>query len=376
MSQTTVSEAPRAAPRVAEGPRVGDRITTAQSRRRFGRAALRPLLMLGGIAVVIVGSAFYWLHGGRYVAVDDAYVRAAKEVIATDISGIVLEVPVKEGQHVKKGDVLLRLDPKPFKIALAGATAARNGLLSTLDAQKLDYQRMLQEVKVKEAQVDSDQASFERFANLVKGGGVTKQEYDDVKFRLMANKRQLESLKVAAAVALTKLGGDPSVDSHTQNDYLQAAARVDELQRQLDHSVIYAPFSGIVTQVESVQPGMYLGAATAAFGLVSDERIWVEANPKETELTHVKPGDKVDVTVDTYPGRVWTGEIESISPVSGSEFSVLPAQNTSGNWVKVVQRIPVRIKVERKAGDPVLRSGMSVIADIDTGHKRSWRDLF
>jgi len=283
---------------------------------------------------------------------------------------------VKEGQHVKKGDVLLRLDPKPFKIALAGATAARNGLLSTLDAQKLDYQRMLQEVKVKEAQVDSDQASFERFANLVKGGGVTKQEYDDVKFRLMANKRQLESLKVAAAVALTKLGGDPSVDSHTQNDYLQAAARVDELQRQLDHSVIYAPFSGIVTQVESVQPGMYLGAATAAFGLVSDERIWVEANPKETELTHVKPGDKVDVTVDPYPGRVWTGEIESISPVSGSEFSVLPAQNTSGNWVKVVQRIPVRIKVERKAGDPVLRSGMSVIADIDTGHKRSWRDLF
>jgi membrane fusion protein (multidrug efflux system) len=159
-------------------------------------------------------------------------------------------------------------------------------------------------------------------------------------------------------------------------DYLQASARVDELRRQLDHTVIHAPFAGVVTQVETVQPGMYLAAATAAFGLVSEDRVWVEANPKETELTHVKPGDKVDVTVDTYPGRVWQGTVESIAPNSGSEFSVLPAQNTSGNWVKVVQRIPVRIRVDRKDGDPALRAGMSVIADIDTGHVRSWRDLF
>jgi membrane fusion protein (multidrug efflux system) len=121
---------------------------------------------------------------------------------------------------------------------------------------------------------------------------------------------------------------------------------------------------------------MYLGAATAAFGLVSNERIWIEANPKETELTHVKPGDPVQVYVDTYPGRTWTGKVESIAPNSGSEFSVLPAQNTSGNWVKVVQRIPVRIAVERRAGDPELRAGMSVETDIDTGHRRTLRDLF
>ncbi|HVZ09759.1 HlyD family secretion protein [Rhodopila sp.] len=373
MSQAAVDEAPRVA---AESPRVGDRVHAPPTRRRIGRGAVRPILMLGGILAVIIGSAFYWITGGRYVSVDDAYVKAAKESIATDVSGIVMEVPVREGQHVKQGEVLLRLDPKPFKIALAGAIAARDGLLSTLDAEKLDYQRMLSEVKVKEAEVESDQANFDRYASLVKSGGVTRQEYDNARYRLMANKRALESLRVAAAVALTKLGGDPNVDSHTQNDYLQAVAKVDELQRQLDHSVIYAPFSGIVTQVDSVQPGMYLGASTAAFGLVSDERVWVEANPKETELTHVKPGDKVEITVDTYPGHVWNGRVESISPVSGSEFSVLPAQNTSGNWVKVVQRIPVRIKVDRKAGEPALRSGMSVVAEIDTGHKRTWRDLF
>ena len=148
-----------------------------------------------------------------------------------------------------------------------------------------------------------------------------------------------------------------------------AKARLDEAQRELDHTVIYAPFDGIVTQVDTVQPGMYLAASTAAFGIISTEHVWVEANPKETELTWVKPGDPVDVTVDTYPGRAWKAEVESIAPNSGSEFSVLPAQNTSGNWVKVVQRIPVRIRVDRKPGDPELRAGMSVEAEIDTGHQ-------
>ena len=369
MSQATISPGSAA-------PRVGDRVMAPPVRRRLGRGALRPILMLGGIVAVIAGCGYWWLTGGRMVSIDDAYVRAAKEVIATDVSGIVLEVPVHEGQHVKKGDVLLRLDPKPFKIALTGATANRDGLISTLDAERLDYQRMLREVEVKQAQVAADQATFDRFANLVKGGGVTRAEYDDARFKLMADRQAVEALKTTAAVALTKLGGDPNVDSHTQTDYIQAAARVDELQRQLDHTVIYAPFSGIVTQVDSVQPGMYLGAATAAFGLISDEHVWIEANPKETDLTFVKPGDPVTVTVDTYPGRSWACAVEAIAPNSGSEFSVLPAQNTSGNWVKVVQRIPVRIAVERKDGDPVLRAGMSVIAEIDTGHKRTWRDLF
>jgi membrane fusion protein (multidrug efflux system) len=175
---------------------------------------------------------------------------------------------------------------------------------------------------------------------------------------------------------LAKLGGDPNVDVQTMPDYLQLQSRVQEAQRQLDHSVIYAPFSGIVTQVDTVQPGMYLAASTAAFGIVSSEDVWIEANPKETELTWVKPGDKVAVTVDTYPGRTWDGTVESIAPNSGSEFSILPAQNTSGNWVKVVQRIPVRIIVEHKDGDPELRAGMSVEAEIDTGHRRTLSELF
>jgi membrane fusion protein (multidrug efflux system) len=357
-------------------PRVTDRVTEAPARRRLGRNMARPILMLGGIALVVVGVGYYWLTGGRVVSIDDAYVRAAKEVIATDVSGIVASVPVHEGQRVHKGDVLLRLDRRPFEIALAGATASRDAMVSTLNAMKLDYKRMLREVDVKQAQLESNQANYDRYAGLVKSGGVTRADYDNARFLVMADKQAVEALKVTAAVQLARLGGDPEVDVRIMNDYLQAEARVDEAQRQLDHTVIYAPFDGIATQVETVQPGMYLAAATAAFGLVSTDNVWIEANPKETELTHVKAGDPVDVTVDTYPGRVWKGEVESIAPNSGSEFSVLPAQNTSGNWVKVVQRIPVRIKVEHQDGDPELRAGMSVTTDIDTGHARSWHDLF
>jgi membrane fusion protein (multidrug efflux system) len=366
MSQATATDTPR----------VGDRITTATTRRRDLRRLLRPLLMLGGIAIVIVGSLVFWITGGRVVSIDNAYVRSAKEALSTDVSGIVLQVPVREGQRVSKGDVLLRLDPEPFQLAVMGAKANLGGIVSGLNAMKLDYKRMLRDVDVKQSQVALDQVNTDRLGSLVQSGGVTRAEYDNARFALATDRQTVEALKLAAAVQLAKLGGDPEVDVRTMSDYVQAKAKLDEAQRELDHTVIYAPFDGVVTMVETVQKGMYLAASTAAFGLVSTERTWIEANPKETELTFVKPGDPVTVTVDTYPGRHWNCSVESIAPNSGSEFSVLPAQNTSGNWVKVVQRIPVRIACERKSDDPEFRAGMSVVADIDTGHNRTWRELF
>jgi membrane fusion protein, multidrug efflux system len=366
MSQATATETPR----------VGERVTTVPARRRELRRLLRPMLMLGGIVIVIVGSLTFWISGGRVVSIDNAYVRAAKESLSTDVSGIVLEVPVKEGQRVNKCDVLLRLDPQPFQLAVVGAKANLGGIVSDMNAMKMEYKRMLQDVDVKQSQVNLDQVNADRYAGLVQSGGVTRAEYDNARFLLATDKQAVAALKLTAQVQLAKLGGDPEVDVHTMSQYLMAKARLDEAQRELDHTVIYAPFSGIVTMVDTVQKGMYLAASTAAFGLVSTERTWIEANPKETELTHVKPGDAVDVTVDTYPGRHWACHVDSIAPNSGSEFSVLPAQNTSGNWVKVVQRIPVRIACEHKSDDPELRAGMSVVADIDTGHRRTWRELF
>jgi membrane fusion protein (multidrug efflux system) len=217
---------------------VADRVADAPTRRRVGLSALRPILMLGGIAVVIVGVGYYWLTGGRVVSIDDAYVRAAKEALSTDVSGIVASVPVREGQRVKTGDVLLRLDRRPFEIALAGATANRDSVVSTLNAMKLDYQRMLREVDVKQAQVQADQADFDRYSNLIRTGGVTRADYDNARFKLMADKEGVEALKETAAVQLARLGGDPQVDVRTMSDYLKAQARVDEAKRQLDHTVI------------------------------------------------------------------------------------------------------------------------------------------
>jgi membrane fusion protein (multidrug efflux system) len=344
-------------------------------RARSRTKLLRPLLMLGGIVVVAVVSFLYWLNGGRYVSIDNAYVRAAKVAVSTDISGTVIEVAVREGQRVSKGDLLFRLNPYKYEIALEGAKARLAEVELSLNAMKVDYQRMLRDIDAKQSQVQADQAAHDRYAGLVKGGGVTRADYDDARFRLAANTAVVASLTELARVQLARLGGNPDVDVRTMPQYLLARSQVDEAERQVKDTVFTAPFNGIATQVESIQPGMFMVAGTPAFGLISHERVWVEASPKETDITHVKLGDAVTVTVDTYPGRTWRGVVESISPASGAEFSVLPAQNASGNWVKVVQRIPLRIKVERAPGDPELRAGMSVVVSIDTGHVRHVSDL-
>ena len=354
------------APRVAIRPK---------PRQRNAARLLRPMLMFGGIAAVVVVACVTWLFGGAIVSIDNAYVRAGKLAVATDVSGIVQEVAVTEGQHVRRGDVLFRLDPRPFRIAHDGARASLAQVAEQMEAAKRDYRRMLRDIEARQAQVASDQASYDRYASLVKGGAVTRAEYDDARFRLAADRAAVESLKEQALVQLARLGGEAEIDVTRTPEYLKAQAQVDEAQRQLDHTVVRAPFDAIATQVDQIQPGTYLGASTAAFGLISTDHVWIEANPKETDLTYVRPGEPARVTVDTYPGRVWQGIVESIAPGSGSEFSILPAQNASGNWVKVVQRIPVRVQVERHPGDPDLRAGMSVVVDIDTGHVRHFADL-
>ena len=348
----------------------------AGRRARTRSNVLRPVLMLGGVLVIAVGAGTMWLNGGRIVSVDDSYIGAAKLSVATDVSGIVASVNVKEGQKVQAGDVLFKLDDRPFRIAVDGARADLAQTVLDVAAMKRDYQRMLHAAKASEAQVSSDQANFDRYANLVRGGSVTRADYDDARFKLAADQQQVEMLKVQSEVQLAKLAGNADIDPTATPVYQRAEARLDEAQRELDHTVVKAPFPGVVTQVESLQPGQYLAAASPAFALVSSANVWAEGNPKETELTFVKPGDKVDVTVDTYPGQVWKGEVESISPASGSAFSVLPAQNTSGNWVKVVQRIPLRVRIEHRDNAPDLRDGMSVLLNIDTGHVRSLHDLF
>jgi membrane fusion protein (multidrug efflux system) len=343
---------------------------------------IRIVLMLAGIVVALVVAATLWLRSGRWVSADDAYVRAAKLMVTTDVSGIVTSVEVHEGELVKKGQVLFRVDPRQFQIALDNAKAQLAQVALNVEAMKQDYQRMLKDIEAQQSQVQLDQANYDRYAVLIRTDVVSKANYDQARFTLSADKNKLESLKQQSQVQLARLGGNPDLPVEEHPQYRQVKAQVDEAQRQLDHATVRAPFDGIVTQVESLQPGTYLVSATAALtntgavALVSTDRVWVDANLKETDLTHVKPGDHAEITVDSYPGRTWSGTIDTISPGTGSEFSILPAQNASGNWVKVVQRVPARIHIDYKPGDPVLRAGMSVVVSIDTGHSRSLAELF
>jgi len=348
----------------------------APSRRR-----LRAVLMIGAVAGVAVLSGIMWLRGGRYVSTDDAYVQAAKLMVSADVSGIVTSVDVKEGQPVKKGDVLFRIDPQQFQIAVDNAKANLAQTALSIESMKQDYKRMLSDAASEKAKVELDQLTHDRYAALVSSDSISKANYDQARFALDADKSKLESLNQQAQVQLARLGGNADIQVSQHPQYLQAKAQLDEAQRQLDHTVVRAPFDGVVTQVDALQPGTYLVAQTAALtntgavGLVSTDDIWVEANVKETDLTYVKPGDHVVVTVDTFPGQVWSGTVASIAPASGSEFSILPPQNASGNWVKVVQRIPLRIRIDRKSGQMPLRAGMSVTAEVDTHHRRTLSEL-
>src|SRR5271155_1982565 len=341
-------------------------------RRPWTRWALFALLPLA----LIVG-CYWYVTGGQVMSTDDAYVEAETVGISTDVSGIVKDVDVANNQHVEAGQILYRLDPRQFQIALDNAKAKLAETALTIESMKQDYRRMLSDTAAEQSQVDLDQKNHDRDAVLLRSGTVAQAVYDQVTTALETDKNRLESLRQQAAVQLAKLAGDPDIPVTQHPQYLQAKAQVDEAQRQLDDTVVKAPFAGIVTNVPAIAAGKYLAASTTAFYLVDTDHVWIDATPKETELTYARPGQPVTVTVDTYPNANWHGTVESISPAAAQQFSLLPAQNTSGNWVKVVQRIPMRVRVDTTDKNlPPLRAGMSVEANVDTGHARGFPHLF
>jgi membrane fusion protein, multidrug efflux system len=348
----------------------------AAVQRANRNSLLRPVLMAGGVLAVLLVAGFLWLLGGGTVSTDDSYVDAAKVSLSTDVSGLVGDVYVKDNQHVEAGQPLFTIGQDQYQIAVERAQAAVTQAVETINGAKRSYQQSVAEWDEAKVAVDKAQADELRYAALVAKGGVTRAEYDDSRFALLTAQDKLGELEQAAGLQLTKLQGDPNVAVENTPEYQQAAANLRDAKRNLEHSVVKAPFSGTVTQVEQLQPGMFLLAGTAAFGLVSDQDVFITAQPKEDQLTWVRPGQSVNIVVDSYPGQKWKGEVESVSPASGSEFAILPAQNSSGNWVKVVQRIPVRIKILSGPADMPLLAGMSTEISINTNHSRHLSDLF
>lgn len=342
--------------------------TAAPPRRRL---SLRRVLLLAGPLLVVAVAAVTYLTGGRYVSTDNAYVQAGKASISTDVSGNVAEIAVRNNQHVKAGDLLFRLDDEPYRIALEGATAQLGVTRDTIEGEKANYRQKLEAIKQVQTDLDYYQREYQRQSDLYKSRVNAQAQLDQARRNLDATRQKLEAARQDAAAVLAGLGGKADAPVEQYPAWQQAKAAVDKAARDLRRTRVLAPMDGIVTQVDALQPGEYLAPQQAAIAIVSDKDVWVEANPKETDLTYVRPGDKATVTVDTYPGRDWQATVASVSPATGAEFSVLPAQNASGNWVKVVQRVPVRLQLELPADAPPLRTGMSAEVEIDTGHSRS-----
>ncbi len=364
-------EAPRTIPLVPPAEKQSHKDSSANKeikRRNWTRWGL-----FGLLPIVLLIAGYWYVTGGRIMSSDDAYVEAEKVGISTDVSGIVKDVDVKENQHVQAGQVLYRLDPEQFQIAVDNAKANLAQTALMIELMKKDYQRMLSDIAAQEAVVKFDRTNFDSDTMLLHSHTISQTTFDQVQATLGNDQNKLESLRQQSQVQLAKLGGNPDVDVTQHPQYREAKAKVDEAQRQLKDTIVKAPFAGIVTSVPSIAPGKYLSASTTAFFLVDTDHVWIEAQPKETELTYVRAGQPVTVTVDTYPGRQWRGTVESVSPAAAQEFSLLPAQNTSGNWVKVVQRVPMRVRVDTSDKSlPPLAAGMSVELDIDTGHARGF----
>ncbi len=339
------------------------------------KARLRKILMFGGVGLFLAIAGAVYLMGGRYVTSDDSYVHANKLMVSTDVSGLVKTVDVHEGQSVKAGQVLFTLDPLPFQIALDNAKAALASTVQDVESTRAMYRAAVAQITAEQAQVTVNQQTYDRYIALAKQNAIAAMQVDTQRATLLSSQATLASLKQTAATQLAKLNGNPNIPAEQTPDYMKAKATVDEDQRQLDHATVRAPFGGTVGEVDSLQPGTLVVSALSAFtttsavGLIGKD-VWISSDMKETDLTHVRPGAPVDITVDTYPGCKWNGHVDSVSAGSDSSFSALPAENGAGNWVKVVQRIPVRVAIDKSQCDRALRAGMSAVIAIDTGKRR------
>jgi len=338
-------------------------------RRRW----VRPVLLLAGPALVLIVGVYLYATGGRFVSTENAYVKANKVQISAQVSGPIIAVAVVENQHVDKDEVLFRIDPVPFQVALARADAQLEKVKADIEALKAGYRAKLAERQLAEVNIGYAENEYRRWSALAQSQAASRMKYDEAKHNIDVARQQAAMLGQDIARILASLDGDPDIPAERHHAYLEAKAERDRVALDLANTAVKAPFAGIASKKPEL--GQYAYAGGPAMSLVSDRNVWVEANFKETELTYVRPGQPVTVEVETYPGRVWPGVVDSIAQATGAEFAVLPPQNASGNWVKVVQRIPVRIAIRAAPDDPPLRAGMSTSVEIDTGHRRPMPDF-
>ena len=336
--------------------------------RGFDRLpTLRATLLLIIPALVACLALAFYLFSGRYVTTDNAYIGAQKVLITPEVSGKVVSIAVQEGQLLKPGDELFAIDPVPYRLAAQEAQAKLDRVKTDFENLKSSYASLGKQIELSRQALDAAQSDYDRKLALLNNRISTPSDVDRSRAALVATKAQLEQLQQREAGARIQLLGEPELPLERFPQYVEALATLDRARRDFENTTLRAPIVGVATQVASIQMGRYLVAGAAVFSIIDSANVWIDANPKETDLTFVRPGQPVAITVDAFPARHWTGVVAAISPGTGAQFSILPPQNAAGNWIKIVQRVPVRIEFAVGQDMRRLRSGMSATVEIDTG---------
>jgi membrane fusion protein, multidrug efflux system len=334
------------------------------------RRKLRLPLMIGGPVLAAVAAALIYLNGGRYEHTDDAYVQTASVAISSNVAGRVQELDVHDNQLVRKGDVLFKLDDAPFRIAVEEAGAQLATARLEVESLKASYRQREAELASARETLVFQQRETDRQQRLLTSGISSQLQVDRAVHALEGARTQLAAAQQQVSAVVANLGGDPNIELDRHPTVQHAQALLDRAKLNLSYTVIAAPSDGIVARVEQLQVGNYISASVPVFALVSTRDIWIEANFKEDQLAHMRAGQPASIRVDSYPGKTFDGTVASVSPGTGSQFSVLPAENATGNWVKVVQRLPVRIELKQLDSDFPLEGGLSADVSVDTHHRR------